>query len=511
MNNVNDLMQISVGANRNKATSKTSESKKPDVSFEKTLEQQLKSENFPTDKPKNESQGEELELKDEKDEDKNEENTKPDENLLGAVVQMQMSAKPIENEDLQLLQGGKIAEPVEGTSEKSSLETTLTKTQSQIATGTQVKTDNAIQPETKSQPQTETKPEPELEPIVSGKNEQNQAVENNTNSNMNVQEAQNENANIHAVEILEDTQAVSQGKLNDKSENKTVNPIKSSVVSEDKINQLNVEIKKVGENPLINEKKIETDQPQSAFEIKPKNDTDKSEKPVLTNVSDDTKAKEDKTVNLDEKSSQETKKPLKEEKILIKNEFSTNYLLSNSERLAQSLNQKQTAIGDKIPFTGEEMKQIETADVPAQITKAIDFGKNEGISEFEIKLEPEFLGKMTVKMVIENQRLSVEFVAQTQKGEMALKENMGMLETALKSQFVQVDRINVTYDSFNNLNSSNGQQNSFTFNQSNSQNHNNQNHSQGNNLKSNSSEENVQIIDDTLIKLKQMSILNYKI
>ena len=237
------------------------------------------------------------------------------------------------------------------------------------------------------------------------------------------------------------------------------------------------------------------------------------EEPQLKPIENTAVEEKSKTSTLKNESFKLTKDLNKEkseekEKIIVKNEFSTDFIVSTEQKLKAIELPKEEAL------TAMESQMVKNADITEQILKNVSLKMPKGANVFEMQLNPEFLGRVTVKMQIENGRAILEFAAQTHKGEIALRENLTQLQTALKEQNIEVDRMNVTYDSTGNT-ASRFNQNSGEFVFQQNRNHNQNQHNQGgqraNMVLRETDDESISVVDEDFIRLQQMSMMNYRV
>ena len=67
-------------------------------------------------------------------------------------------------------------------------------------------------------------------------------------------------------------------------------------------------------------------------------------------------------------------------------------------------------------------------------------------TEMTIKLQPETLGKLTVKISSENGVMNASFFAENDKAKALIERNMMELKASLESQGIQVQNLTVTVD-----------------------------------------------------------------
>lgn len=83
----------------------------------------------------------------------------------------------------------------------------------------------------------------------------------------------------------------------------------------------------------------------------------------------------------------------------------------------------------------------------ARVMEEVKISLNQNKSEMQIKLEPETLGKLTIKISSENGVLNASFFAENDKAKMMIENQMMELKKTLESQGIQVQNLSVTVDS----------------------------------------------------------------
>ncbi len=92
----------------------------------------------------------------------------------------------------------------------------------------------------------------------------------------------------------------------------------------------------------------------------------------------------------------------------------------------------------------------EAAPASQVATAVLEAFKN-GKTEFTMRLEPEMLGELTVKLVLEQGKLSLSILTATDQTAKLLDGQMSELRTALKANNIQMETCTVENQSFNNL------------------------------------------------------------
>ncbi|MFD2670100.1 flagellar hook-length control protein FliK [Marinicrinis sediminis] len=100
-----------------------------------------------------------------------------------------------------------------------------------------------------------------------------------------------------------------------------------------------------------------------------------------------------------------------------------------------------------------KMNVKEFADEMMKMVRSMQFQQQQGISEAKIRLMPEHLGHVEVRISMQNGMMTAQFVADTIMGRDALEQQMVQFRHQLQQQGIQVDKIEVTQSSlFGNLN-----------------------------------------------------------
>lgn len=86
---------------------------------------------------------------------------------------------------------------------------------------------------------------------------------------------------------------------------------------------------------------------------------------------------------------------------------------------------------------------VNNQEVLAQIVKKADLMVKQGLSEMNIELKPEFLGKMTIKVVVEEGAVTAKFLAENIRVKQILESNMSALRQSLESQGLRVEKTEV--------------------------------------------------------------------
>jgi flagellar hook-length control protein FliK len=106
-----------------------------------------------------------------------------------------------------------------------------------------------------------------------------------------------------------------------------------------------------------------------------------------------------------------------------------------------------------LPGTGSASAHAQTPQsIPVQqfaqemgkfMVKQFILSQGNGVSEAKISLQPEHLGQLDIKIVIQNGIMTAKFVAESGAAREMLEAQMAQLRTALQAQGLQVDRMEV--------------------------------------------------------------------
>lgn len=95
-------------------------------------------------------------------------------------------------------------------------------------------------------------------------------------------------------------------------------------------------------------------------------------------------------------------------------------------------------------------EHVETPQANQVATAVLDAYKN-GKTEFTMKLEPEMLGELTVKLVFEQGKLTLNILTSNDQATKVINAQMEQLRVALKESNIQMETCTVENQSFNNL------------------------------------------------------------
>ena len=91
---------------------------------------------------------------------------------------------------------------------------------------------------------------------------------------------------------------------------------------------------------------------------------------------------------------------------------------------------------------------VDPEDLIEQIVKKVEMLSKASNSEIKIQLKPEFMGKMIIKIAVEDGLVTAKFITESQHVKQLLEANLGSLRQNLESQGLKVDRteVNVQLD-----------------------------------------------------------------
>lgn len=89
-------------------------------------------------------------------------------------------------------------------------------------------------------------------------------------------------------------------------------------------------------------------------------------------------------------------------------------------------------------------KYIETINVAKQMVKGMELKLSEGTQEMSIKLDPENLGKVNLKIITENGLVTAKFEAESQKVKEIIESNLSLLKESLEKRGVEVSNLDVS-------------------------------------------------------------------
>lgn len=93
-------------------------------------------------------------------------------------------------------------------------------------------------------------------------------------------------------------------------------------------------------------------------------------------------------------------------------------------------------------------QKVDVQDMIEQIIKKAEMISKDSNSEMKIQLKPEFMGKMIIKIAVEDGLVTAKFITESQHVKQVLEANLNSLKQNLESQGLKVDRteVNVQLD-----------------------------------------------------------------
>lgn len=92
----------------------------------------------------------------------------------------------------------------------------------------------------------------------------------------------------------------------------------------------------------------------------------------------------------------------------------------------------------------EQMVTINKSDILNQVIKKADIIVHEGHSEMVMKLEPESLGKLNLKIIVEKGLVTAKFIAESQQVKEVLESSFNQLKDALQEKGISVQNFSVS-------------------------------------------------------------------
>ncbi|WFD11679.1 flagellar hook-length control protein FliK [Tepidibacter hydrothermalis] len=99
-----------------------------------------------------------------------------------------------------------------------------------------------------------------------------------------------------------------------------------------------------------------------------------------------------------------------------------------------------------------KMSNIDSYNIIEQITKKSKLITNKNNSSIQMQLEPEHLGKLTLKVVLERGILSAKFMAENEEVKTVIEDNMEELKNSLSEQGITIQSLSVSVNSEGDLN-----------------------------------------------------------
>src|SRR5690606_34854793 len=107
---------------------------------------------------------------------------------------------------------------------------------------------------------------------------------------------------------------------------------------------------------------------------------------------------------------------------------------------------------DALPLENSEVRtgymtvRIENwAEEMSRMLMRMDTFRGEGMSAVKIKLVPDHLGQLDVRLKWQNGQLTAQFIADRLSGKELIESQVSLLRIALQNQGIQVEKIEVTH------------------------------------------------------------------
>ena len=133
---------------------------------------------------------------------------------------------------------------------------------------------------------------------------------------------------------------------------------------------------------------------------------------------------------------------LKKNKIEVKNEENLSYT-----EMTSTFDEKLNEVKSEIVNNTQNVENPE--EVIKQITEKAKFFITEDKSEVVIKLKPDHLGKVSLKISIENGNISAKFLAESEKVREMLESNFNSLKDSLNKQGLNIQNLSVSVGNSN--------------------------------------------------------------
>lgn len=99
---------------------------------------------------------------------------------------------------------------------------------------------------------------------------------------------------------------------------------------------------------------------------------------------------------------------------------------------------------------------VSSEEVVEQVVKKAELLVKMNSSEMKIDLQPDFLGKMTIKIILEQGAVTAKFITESLQVKHLLEGNLGTLQQALENQGIKVEKTEVDVQLDNNMFNSSG-------------------------------------------------------
>lgn len=134
---------------------------------------------------------------------------------------------------------------------------------------------------------------------------------------------------------------------------------------------------------------------------------------------------------------------------------SENNLIKTGLLLNQANIEPLTKFKEVIADTAKPSQMPETKDIIDQIVKKTDLLVKLNSSEMKIHLKPEFLGKMIIKVMVDDGVVTARFITENQNVKQVLEANFNSLRQSLEANGMRVDKTEVSVQLYNDGNYSN--------------------------------------------------------
>ena len=109
-----------------------------------------------------------------------------------------------------------------------------------------------------------------------------------------------------------------------------------------------------------------------------------------------------------------------------------------------------TDVTAKVSANASPAEPVNKDDLFAQIVEKAKVSLNRGNGEMEVNLKPDHLGKLHLKVSVENQLVTAKFVAESQQVKEIIETNLNQLRRDLQDNGIQVDQLMVSVGGHHN-------------------------------------------------------------
>lgn len=114
-------------------------------------------------------------------------------------------------------------------------------------------------------------------------------------------------------------------------------------------------------------------------------------------------------------------------------------LIQRTDSLSYAAPAEQTVKTDLQAVAAE----VDTSDFLEQIVRKAELMVKQNSSQIKIELQPEFLGKLTIKVVMEEGAVTAKFITDNHQVKQMLESNINLLKQSLEAQGMRVERAEV--------------------------------------------------------------------